>query len=368
MAREGFRRHWGFALAGAGAVTLATAVPAIGQGLGSANLINAAPLAIGLGVGAFGLLGLMVVRRMLHEGRQAQQRAQGQIATLRAMLDDYEALLSGSGEITIVWSTRNAGPKYFGSAAAVLSPGRRLEAILDYSGWLDAADAGKLAEAIKSLRAGGQGFELTARTLDRRDVRLMGRSLGAGAVLRIVPVGGAAALPAKQPDTQARKGAEAFLAQWPEPAFLLDGGKVSFTNTAFQSLAKGKTGTPREIADAAGMELVEFALSGARAAILRPRAVPLQRPREEGLAHLGAIIDAVALPIAIFDAGRALVQSNNAYAALWGLDPSWLRPGLDERAILDRLRTMGMLPQEPDYQAWRARHLQSYTLKTPRES
>ena len=35
----------------------------------------------------------------------------------------------------------------------------------------------------------------------------------------------------------------------------------------------------------------------------------------------------------------------------------WLKPGMDERAILDKLRTDGMLPTEPDYQAWRARHL-----------
>jgi signal transduction histidine kinase len=368
MAREGFRQRLGFALAGAGVVTLATAAPAISQGLGAASLISAAPLAIALGVGGFGLLGLMVVRTMLREGRQAQQRAQGQIATLRALLDDYEALLSGSGEITIVWSNRNAGPKYFGAASAVLSPGRRMEAILDFGSWLDTADAEKLGTAVKTLRSGGQGFDMAARALDRREVRLIGRSLGAGAVLRLVPTSGAIGAAAK-PDIEARKRAETFLSHWPEPALLLEGGgKAGFTNSAYQALARGRSATPREIADAAGMEIVEFALPSGRAAVLRPRALPLQRPREEGLAHLGAIIDAVALPIAIFDAARELVQSNHAYAALWGLDPNWLRPGLDERAILDRLRTMGMLPMEPDYQAWRARHLQSYSLKAPRES
>ena len=91
-------------------------------------------------------------------------------------------------------------------------------------------------------------------------------------------------------------------------------------------------------------------------------------PQPDGLAHLSAIIDALATPIAIFNANRELVQSNRAYVALWRLDPKWLKPGMDERAILDRLRTDGMLPAEPDYQAWRARHLQSYTLKAPRES
>ncbi|MEO6011987.1 MAG: PAS-domain containing protein [Devosia sp.] len=86
------------------------------------------------------------------------------------------------------------------------------------------------------------------------------------------------------------------------------------------------------------------------------------------LAHLSAIIDALATPIAIFNANRELVQSNLAYAALWRLDPNWLRVGMDERKILDKLRTEEMLPPDPDYQAWRARHLQSYTLSAPRES
>ena len=63
---------------------------------------------------------------------------------------------------------------------------------------------------------------------------------------------------------------------------------------------------------------------------------------------------------------RELVQFNQAYAELWRLDPNWLRPGLDERAILDRLRTDGMLPAEADYHAWRAKHLEPPTTSTRR--
>ncbi|RYE78711.1 MAG: PAS domain-containing sensor histidine kinase [Myxococcales bacterium] len=40
---------------------------------------------------------------------------------------------------------------------------------------------------------------------------------------------------------------------------------------------------------------------------------------------------------------------------------------MDERVILDKLRTDGKLPNEPDYQGWRARHLASYQLKVPKE-
>ena len=130
------------------------------------------------------------------------------------------------------------------------------------------------------------------------------------------------------------------------------------------------SGKPRTsivtLASAGAFDLVEFPLAGGSAGYLQPR--PDARARDAGLSHLSAIIDALATPIAIFNARRELVQANRAYAALWGLDPDWLRPGMDERSILDKLRTDGVLPAEPDYHAWRARHLTSYQLTQPRES
>src|SRR5690606_30052992 len=99
---------------------------------------------------------------------------------------------------------------------------------------------------------------------------------------------------------------------------------------------------------------------------LRPRsAVPKD---STGLAHLSGIIDTLATPIVIFDARRELVQYNSAYVKLWGLEPGWLRLGMDERAILDKLRTEGLLPNESDYHPWRSKHLTSYQQEAPRES
>ena len=62
------------------------------------------PLAIAVGAGAFALLATAVVRRMIRDGRLAQSRSSEQIASLRALVDDYEALLSSTGEVTVVWS------------------------------------------------------------------------------------------------------------------------------------------------------------------------------------------------------------------------------------------------------------------------
>jgi signal transduction histidine kinase len=366
MRPERFRERLGFALGGAAPLTLLTAAPALAQGFNSSTIAGTVPLAIALGAGAFALLAMAVVRRMIRDGRTAQKRAAEQISSLRAAVDDYEALLSGTGEVTVVWSGRSSSPKFLGPASAVLPNGRRIEAILDYRSWLNETDATALATRVADLRTGGQGFDLMFTAHDGRQMRAMGWALGAGAAMRVRPTlyQPGRKLPSRADDI------EATLGQIPDPAVLFDSSnKVVFANAAYQALSKGRTGAPAEIAQALGMDFVELTLPMGRAGYFKPKAAAAPvAASNEGLAHLSAIIDALATPIAIFNANRELVQANRAYLALWSLDPKWVKPGIDERAILDKLRTMGMLPAEPDYQAWRARHLQSYTLKTPRES
>ena len=369
MRPDRFRRRLGFALCGAATLTLLTAAPALSQGVNTSSLSGAVPLAVTLGAAAFALLAMAMLRSILRNGKLAERKAANRIASLRSMVDDYEALLSGTQEITVVWGGRTGGPKFLGQASAVLPQGRRIEAMLDFASWLTDADAAAMAGSVSALRSSGQGFDLLLRARDGREMRAMGWPLGAGAALRVRPVHQSAE-PAvgTKPDAGASK---ALLGQLQEPAFIYgEGGKAAFTNAAYQTvaLANGKpNATPTQLAELLHCGLAELALPGGRGGYLRPK-VEAAKPESDGLQHLSAIIDALATPIAIFNASRELVQSNRAYAALWHLDPIWLKPGMDERAILDKLRTDGMLPAEPDYQAWRAKHLTSYQLKAPRES
>jgi signal transduction histidine kinase len=367
MRPERVRGRLGFALCGAGLLTLITAAPTLAQGLSTSSHVGAVPLAIAIGAGGFALLALVLVRNMVREGRTAQRRAAEQVASLRALTDDYEALISGNRELTVVWSGKAVGPRFLGQAAAVLPPGRRPEAILDFDLWLVPTGASALGDAVTRLRNDGLPFDMLLAARDGRRVRASGWPLGSGAAMRVRPTLSQEGEPALVQDDAAH----AVLAQMREPAYVCDEtGSPAFVNAAYKALVQTRPGaTPVELATGAGCDLIEIDLPEGRGGYLSRRpAAPVAVPELGGVAHLGVIIDALATPIAIFDANRALVQSNSAYAALWRLDPKWLRPGLDERVILDRLRTSGMLPAEPDYQAWRAKHLQSYTLKTPRES
>ena len=366
--------------------SLLAATPAFAQGFNAASIAGVVPIAIAVGGGGFGLIALYVLRRVLREGRAARARSAERVAGLRAIVDQYEALLSGAREVTVFWTGSGPeaalGPKVLGQCSGILRPGQRPDSILKFGTWLPDASAEGLSSAVERLRMEGRSFELPLKTRDGNPVRAIGSASGAGTVLRIVPEGAAPMGDAPPADVRP------MLAAVAQPAFLRDkSGKIVFANAAYLSLAAtiGKRGSetappdivardkskgPLSLGAAGTFDVVEFPLAQGTGGYLVARADLTALPSlAGGVEHLGGLIDALATPVAIFDKKRELVQFNQAYAELWRLDPKWLRPGLEERAILDRLRTEGMLPAEADYHAWRTKHLgSSYNLTAPREN
>ena len=409
MGPDRFRSAWGFVGSVTSLAALSSATPALAQSLPAnvmnpASIMGAAPIAIVLGAGAFALIAVALVRRILKDNQAASQRANQQVAGLRARVDEYEALLSGGREIVVLWSGGGQGPRFLGQPSSLLPPGRRAEAVLDFGSWLGEADADRIARSIENLRVEGRGFELNLKASDGRTIRASGSLLGNGAALRLRPAAtqGMAEISAPAPTVTApvapdHSTARTVLASLGKPAFLRDAsGRLIFANAAYHDLARAmgratSENQPAELFDAGllqrnrsmlgdarkpqttkvtlgelgDFDVVDFPVNGGAAGYLHPRQDAGQK--DAGLSHLSAIIDALATPIAIFNANRGLVQSNHAYARLWGLDPDWLKLGMDERSVLDKLRTDGKLPNDPDYQGWRTRHLTSYQLRGPKE-
>jgi signal transduction histidine kinase len=404
MTPDHFRKQLGFAGLCAAPLTLVTAVPALAQGFVPANLGGIAPLAVAIGAGGFALLAMALVRTLLTDGRAARRRAAEQIADLRAMVDEYENLIAGSRELTVFWQGQD-GPRILGQAASVLPPGRQPQSVLNFHTWLGAAETNRLTALVEELRMHGHAFATSLDTLDGRLVRANGWVMGSTVALRLRPAysqpntGSALASQVQGGDWES---ARAILALLNKPAFLRDDQeRLVYANAEYQKLAaamgKAPSGTrPAELLDATTLarhlkacetadapvglpldfgrhgrfELMEFPVPGGRAGYFRPQAelARSMAPPETGLAHIGGIIDALGTPIAIFNAKRELTQFNAAYARLWNLDRKFLAPGLDERAILDKLRTEGMLPSQVDYHTWRAKHLESYARKEPFEA
>jgi len=403
MAPDHFRKHWGFAVLAAAPLTLLTAVPALAQAPQAASFAGAAPIAIAVGAGAFALLSMAVVRTMIADGKAARHKAAEQIAGLRALVDEYEALLSGTREVTVLWTDEGA-PKLLGQAASVLPVGRKPESVLNFQSWLATADADRLARLLEDLRVHGHAFAVSLNALDGRLVRANGWVLGGGTAMRLRPA-------FMQPGTDAKLTAatiatrdemssvRAILATLAKPAFARDTqGQLIYANPTYLALARdlGKTGSetaPPELLDTAQLqqhlqgraggdeptkltvawrghgafELVEFPVAGGRAGMLRPIENDDVNTADDAVAHITGIIDTLATPIAIFNARRELIQFNQAYARLWNLSENFLTVGLDERAILDKLRTEGMLPAQVNYHTWRDTHLKAYSRTEPFE-
>ncbi|WP_052732043.1 sensor histidine kinase [Devosia geojensis] len=396
MGPGAIRRRWGFAGLTATPAALFSASPALAQGVNGATVAAAAPLAIALGAGGFAILAVAIVRSLVADGKARQRRAAEQIAGLRVLVDEYEALLAGTREVTVLWPEDGAPPKLLGQLSAVLPAGRRPDAVTRFATWLLADDAERLARLVEGLRVDGRAFETSLTTLDNRLVRAAGWVLGNGAALRLRPayLQPAVELKTTAPDLS---GVRLALALSPDPAFMRDGdGRLTFANGAYDDIARalgrtGEAGAPAELLDrealrthmaalAAGeqaratltvpqhgsFELVECALAGGTAGYLHP--VRESPAGEIGIAQIASIIETLATPIAIFGPGKELVQFNRAYADLWGLDEKFLVRGLGEPAILDKLRTEGLLPAQRDYHDWRNKHLaSSYSLEAPRK-
>lgn len=407
MVPERFRIEGGFAVLAASVPALLAASPALAQsGLTASTMIGTMPLMVALGAGAFALLALALVRRMMKDNRIARLRSQEQVGRLRALVDEYEALLSGMPEVIVLWTENIEGPKFLGQTSVLLPPGRRPEAILDFASWLNEAEATTLMGALDALKSEGRGFDISLRAKDSRLMRASGWVLGGGTALRIRPAFAQAAVaptPVPQGEAATLTTARTVIAGLAKPAFLRDAsGKLTYANPAYLELATtlGRGGTdakPAELLDASALaqhratpatngrrttpvtlgtagpfDLIEYPVAGGSAGYFQMRSEPASvaaatATKDAGLSHLSAIIDALATPIAIFNGRRELVQFNRAYATLWKLDPNWLKPGMDERLILDKLRTDGALPAEPDYHGWRAKHLSSYQLTKPEE-
>lgn len=404
-----FRKGQGFGALGALGSTVLAIAPAHAAVL-SENMTplmaGAAPVALASGGMAFGALAVYLTVRSRREARTQTDRSNAQLAALRARLDEAQGLLEGMPEITIRFADGQPTPSVFGPLSVVLPAGHNDASVLDFNSWLDASDAESLGDHLHVLRERGEPFDLTLSTAEGRLVRAIGRAVGAAAVLWIR----AAFVQPKDNETGSdmagrladRTGAEAIFSLIGKPAWVRDPkGQIVYANGAYRGLLKqlgivAKDGATPEVFQSATLkghltalaaadgpvtveralrtgvehDLVIFPLADGTAGYLRQRedSTAMGQPISGELSQISGVINALKMPIAIFDARRQLVQANTAYAQLWELDAAWLVPGLKEQTILDRLRTKGLLPAEIDYRAWRGEHLKSYGLTRPRDT
>ncbi|MCB1516555.1 MAG: PAS-domain containing protein [Hyphomicrobiaceae bacterium] len=423
--RKGFRPAY---LAAASTATLIAASPALAQTnpqiVKSAMMSGAVPMAVTAGLALFGLLAAgLALKSRNRAGAQARQASE-ELALIRSDLDDYEALLATMPEVTIFWSETHP-VRVLGSPPVLSETLRSGEDVLNFNLWLPGDDVGKLDAAASQLRLRSRGFDLTLTSLDGATIRAVGRPSGSGVALKLrraisldvpTPLFPERADiaehldPARNPrflSAAATAGADpssarAILSLLHKPAWIRDAdGQISYANTAYMQLAArmGKlarpdpSASPVEIFAPSDVRNQLGQLAGAEAALSISDPLP-QYPQFElvlfklsegsagylghveqdplGLAALAqgqvpGVIEALVAPVVVFDKNGRLVHFNSAYAEFFGLDEAWLKSGVSEKLILDKLRNKEHLPAVADYQGWKREHLKNYQLKQAKE-
>ena len=76
-------------------------------------------------------------------------------------------------------------------------------------------------------------------------------------------------------------------------------------------------------------------------------------------------LDQLTTGVAIFGADHHLAFYNSAYRSLFDIDAAFLDDGPADSAVLDRLRAARLLPEQPDFRAWKAELHRAYRSTEP---
>lgn len=86
-----------------------------------------------------------------------------------------------------------------------------------------------------------------------------------------------------------------------------------------------------------------------------------ERKLELHLTNQHETLNSMSTPVAIFDTERTLQFFNDAFMELWGLEPDFLKNSPDHGEVLEQLRSLGRLPEQSDFRAWRDKQLVFYS-------
>jgi signal transduction histidine kinase len=309
--------------------------------------------------------------------RRLRQNLRSTAAKAHALLSARDAWLAGGRESLMVWGADMDTPLSFGDGAALMEA------------CLTGADAPALSAALDALASNGSAFSLSARTADGRRIAVRGCPAGGSAVVYLEPE--TQSNMADLPDLQAALDAlplPVWLRRAPDlslgfvnRAFLMQSGATTpeaalAANTAFDR-------SERDLATAAAsdsetVEAKRFAVISGRRRALHFSLSPLPGGSVVGSAldvtalseaeaklqqHTDAhaeTLDKLATAVAIFGPDKKLSFYNRAYVRLWGLSETWLDTHPAKGEILERLREMRRLPEQPDFRAWKQERLKQF--------
>ena len=374
-------------------------------GLGTLEVLQ---LAIFAGAMGAALLSAIWLIRERQRTSAENLDLRGKVADLLAEKQIADAMLGLKDQRIIAWSRDGGRPDVTGSLAAIAGVPDQRGSFMAFGRWLVPASAAALDRAVDALRTGLSGFDLVVETLAGSILEAQGRVAPGKVFVRFraaesVRDGDArlrldyqrlfeshetlsnlvAALPfpfwQRGPDNRltAVNDAYAKAVDSADPKVAAAEGREFLGTQARETLAvnhQNQAVCSQTLSAVVGGDrrlfaVTDFAGAGGSAglAVDISEAETLRGEIRRVQKNHAETLDQLTTAVAIFDAGEKLRFYNQAFQKLWGLDQAFLDGAPDNTVFLDRLRTRGLLAEQPEWRRWKDNLLSAYRSLQPQE-
>lgn len=377
-----------------------------------ADMAISTPEVIQLAVfaGAMGSALVSAVWLIRERARIAAENAElrGRIAELDTVVQRSDAFLNLRDQKLVIFGRDGDRPEVAGSLAPRAGAPEERSAFLAFGRWLTPRSASELEHATTALRQEKTQFDLIAETRRGELLEVQGRVSSTHAIVRFLSVSEAQRAHADLKIAHRQLASEhaafrGLIEALPMPFWQRNSdNEISWVNAAYANAVDA------ENAGAAASDRREFLGTQARETISATHAEnpvfsdtlstvvngdrklfavtdfqgsagsaglaldvsEIETVRDElrrvHKSH-SETLDQLNTAVAIFDADEKLRFYNQAFQKLWDLDTGFLESAPDNSLVIDRLRSDGKLPEQPEWRRWQENVLSAYRAVDPQE-
>lgn len=360
--------------------------------------------------GAMGSALVSAVWLIRERARIASENAElrGRLAELDADVQRSNAFLNLRDQKLVIWASGVERAEVAGSLAPRAGAPEERAAFLAFGRWLTPRSAAELEHAATALRGEKTQFDLIAETRRGELLEVQGRVSSTHAIVRFLSVSEAQRSHADLKIAHREIAGEyavlrGLIEALPIPFWHRNSNnEISWVNEAYAAAVDSEnpkdvvenrreflgtqardTITARHSDDAVFSDTLSTVVKGDRklfsvtdfngqsgSAGLAFDISDVEAARDE-VRHVqkshSETLDQLTTAVAIFDNREKLRFYNQAFQKLWDLDIGFLESAPENAIVIERLRSAGKLPEQPEWRRWTENVLSAYRAVDPQE-
>lgn len=381
-----------------GALLAQEAIEDIGISVGTLEVIQLAMF-----VGVMGAALLSAVWMIRERARIADENVslRNKVAEQGGLLQRAEAMINTRDQKIVIWHAGQARPDVVGTLPAEMAVPEERAGFLAFGRWLAPMSAAAFERALAALRDNGIVFEQVVETQAGTLLQVEGRRSAGSTVVRFAGISEANRAHARLKLDHQRLLEEhanflGLVEALPMPFWLRSAeGRLRYVNRAYAQAVEASSpaavvAEAREFLGSAARSEIETAHRGepvyagtvstvtrgdrrvysvtdyagaTGSAGLASDISDIEQIRVEldrVIKNHADTLDQLNTAVAIFDSREKLRFYNQAFQQLWNLDSAFLDSGPEHALVLDRLRSEGSLPEQPEWRRWKEGLLSAY--------